>query len=132
MLLVTIAWVYVVLMAAVAEAGSPNGTLLGAFVTLLLYGVLPLGLGGYLFFSPARRRARRAAQARSASGIDPDHGGHPPGDAFAPVREEPRRVADAAPVAAADRPHPGRVQPVPRQAGQVGQPLAGLPRDEAR
>ena len=96
MLMVAIAWIYVVLMVAVVEATGPTGTLLGASVTLLCYGVLPLGLVGYLFFSPARRRARRAAEARlyvsdqtAAAGLDPDHGRHPPGDAVAPEREEP-------------------------------------------
>ncbi|HWI10586.1 MAG TPA: hypothetical protein VNU48_04595 [Burkholderiaceae bacterium] len=90
MLLIAIAWIYVVLMVAVVEAASPIGTLLGALFTLLLYGVLPLGIVAYLFFSPARRRARRAADARSAAlgGLDPHDGGHAPGDAVAPEREE--------------------------------------------
>jgi len=91
MLLTAVAWIYVVLMVAIAEAASPRGTLLGAAFTLLLYGVLPLGIVGYLFFSPARRRRRRAAEASSAAsaGLDPDRGGHAPGDAIAPEREEP-------------------------------------------
>ncbi|MEP7101566.1 MAG: hypothetical protein ABI781_13720, partial [Burkholderiales bacterium] len=91
MVLVAIAWIYVVLMVAVVEATSPQGTLLGAFFTLLLYGVLPLGIVGYLFLSPARKRARRAAEAASvgAGGVDPDHGGHAAGDAVAPERKEP-------------------------------------------
>jgi hypothetical protein len=90
MLLIAIAWIYVVLMVAVVEATSPIGTLLGALFTLLLYGVLPLGIVAYLFFRPARRRARRAAEARSAplSGRYPDDGGHAPGDAVAPERKE--------------------------------------------
>ena len=58
MVLVAIAWIYVVLMVAVVEATSPQGTLLGAFFTLLLYGMLPLGIVGYLLLSPARRRGR--------------------------------------------------------------------------
>ena len=86
MLLVTIAWLYVVLMVAVVEATSSRGTLLGALFTFVLYGLLPLGLVGYLFFSPARRRVRRSA-ARAA--LDPDEGGHPTGDAVAPERKEP-------------------------------------------
>ena len=57
MLLVAIAWLYVVLMVALVEATSSNGTLLGALFTLLVYGLLPVGLIGYLFFSPARCRA---------------------------------------------------------------------------
>ena len=87
MLLIAIAWLYVVLMVAVVEATSSNGTLLGAMFTLLLYGLLPLAIIGYLFFSPARRRVRRAAE--SASGLDPDEGGHATGDAVAPERKEP-------------------------------------------
>jgi predicted membrane channel-forming protein YqfA (hemolysin III family) len=91
MLLVAVGWVYVVLMVALVEATSPQGTLLGAAFTLLLYGVLPLGIVGYLFFSPARRRARRAVEGRStvAPGLDPDRRGHPAGDTVAPEREEP-------------------------------------------
>ena len=91
MLLVAIAWIYVVLMVAVVEATSPRGTLLGAFFTLLLYGVLPLGIVGYLLLSPARRRGRKAAEAASADvvAIDPDERSHAPGDAVAPERKEP-------------------------------------------
>jgi hypothetical protein len=91
MLLVAIAWIYVVLMVAVVEATSPQGTLLGAFFTLLLYGVLPLAIVGYLFFGTARGRARRAASAGSTGplGPDPDRGGHATGDAVAPERKEP-------------------------------------------
>jgi hypothetical protein len=86
MLLIAIAWLYVVGIVAVVEATSSNGTLLGALVTLLLYGLLPLGIVGYLFFSPARRRAKRSAEALAA---DPDEGGHAPGDAVTPERKEP-------------------------------------------
>lgn len=91
MLLVAIAWVYVVGMVAVVEATSPQGTLLGALVTLLLYGVLPLAIVGYLFLSPARRRSRRAAEPPDspAPGFDPDSRDHPPGDPLAPERKEP-------------------------------------------
>ena len=86
MVLVAMAWLYVVLLVAVVEATSSNGTLLGALVTVALYGVLPLGIVGYLFFSPARRRARRAAESAR---LDPDAGGHAAGDAVAPERKEP-------------------------------------------
>ncbi len=87
MILVAIGWMYVVLMMAAAEAASPGGTLLGALATLLLYGVLPLSIVLYVMGSPARRRARRSAEARAASG-PPDGGGHAAGDAVAPEREE--------------------------------------------
>jgi predicted membrane channel-forming protein YqfA (hemolysin III family) len=88
MYLVAIAWMYVVLMAAVVEATSSNGTVLGAAFTFLLWGVLPLTIVMYLLRAPTRRRERRAREAASAA-LDPDRGGHAPGDAVAPEREEP-------------------------------------------
>ncbi len=63
MYLTVIAWMYVVLMMAVAEATSPAGTLLGAVMTFLLYGLLPLSIVVYLMGTPARRRAIKAQQA---------------------------------------------------------------------
>jgi hypothetical protein len=92
MILVVIAWLYVVLMIAVVEATSTQGTVLGAVFTFLLYGVLPLAIISYLFFSPARRRAARdASSVEQAADVvaKPDGGDHPPSDAVAPVREEP-------------------------------------------
>jgi len=85
-LIVLIGWGYVVLMMALAEASGPSGSVLGAIVTLLLYGALPMGLIWYIGGARGRARARRAAQ----SGDDhPGGGGEPAGDAVAPVREEP-------------------------------------------
>ena len=84
--LVLIGWGYVVVMMAVAEALAPNGTVLGALSTLLLYGALPLWIVLYVMGAPGRRQARRAREAASAP---PDAGGHAPGDAVAPEREEP-------------------------------------------
>jgi hypothetical protein len=90
MYLVAIAWVYVVLMMAVAEAMHPNGSVLGAIFTFLLYGVLPLSIVMYLLRTPLRRRKRRAAEAAAiASSAQPDGGDHAPGDAVAPERKEP-------------------------------------------
>jgi hypothetical protein len=91
MLLIAIAWIYVVLMVAVVEATSSNGTVLGALFTLLMYGVLPLGIVGYLFFAPARRRARRALEAASIAPVAgaPDDRRHAAGDPVTPVRKEP-------------------------------------------
>ena len=91
MLLIAVAWMYVVLMVAVVEATSTQGSLLGALITFALYGVLPISIVGYLFFSPARRRARRTAEGASAVRLvdDPDGGSHPAGDAVPPVREKP-------------------------------------------
>ena len=92
MYLVAIAWMYVVLMMAVAEATSSNGTVLGAVVTFVLYGALPLSIVLYLLRTPGRRQARRAAEqaaAVDASAAPPDHGDHAAGNAIAPVRKEP-------------------------------------------
>lgn len=92
MYLVAIAWAYVALMMAAAEALSPQGTLFGAFVTLLLYGVLPLGLLLYILGTPGRRRRRRAADQAAASTGDGDASGHAaprPAQGLAAEREEP-------------------------------------------
>lgn len=83
-LIVAVGWGYVVVLMAAAEALSPRGTLLGAFFTLLLYGVLPLALVLYIVGWPARRRARAARE----SAAQPDGSGEAAGDAVAPEREE--------------------------------------------
>ena len=63
MYLVLIAWMYVAFMMAIAEATSPVGSLLGAAITFVLYGVLPMSVVGYIMGSPARRRALKAKEA---------------------------------------------------------------------
>ena len=93
MYLVAIAWIYVVLMMAVAEATNTNGTVVGAVFTFLGYGVLPLAIVMYIGRAPARRRLRRAREAQDAaqapSAVQPDGGDHAPGNAVAPERKEP-------------------------------------------
>lgn len=86
--LVALAWMYVVLMVAVAEAVSPQGTLLGALFTVLGWGVVPLSVVLYILATPARRRARQAREAADST-ADPDGSGHPTGDMVAPERKEP-------------------------------------------
>lgn len=86
--LVALAWMYVVLMVAVAESLSPQGTLLGAVFTVVGWGVVPLAIVLYILGTPARRRARRAAEA-ATSGPQPDRSGHAAGDPVAPERIEP-------------------------------------------
>ena len=95
--LVVIAWLYVALMMAVAEATNTNGTVLGAVFTFLLYGLAPVALVVYLMATPARRRAireREAAEREAAmrvgasASITPDAGGKTPADTVAPVREK--------------------------------------------
>lgn len=105
MYIVPIAWLYVVLMMAVAEATNTTGTVLGAIITFLLYGLGPVALVVYLMGSPARKRAikaREAAEATQATpsseaaqadvttdSIQPDASRHAPADAVSPVRKEP-------------------------------------------
>ena len=96
MYIVAIAWLYVALMMAVAEATNSNGTVLGAIVTFVFYGLAPVALLMYIMGTPARKKAmrareqaeREAAQAAAASG-HPDAGGEAAADAVAPVRKEP-------------------------------------------
>jgi hypothetical protein len=108
MYLVAIAWIYVVLLMAVAEALAPTGSVLGAVFTFVLYGVLPLTIVLYILGTPVRKRAlRRAAE----SAAQPDGRGEPSGDAVAPVREEAHAVLDRAPAAAADSADPRPREP---------------------
>ncbi|HUR89628.1 MAG TPA: hypothetical protein VMZ74_11120, partial [Ramlibacter sp.] len=62
-LLVIVAWLYVVLMMALAEATNSNGTVVGAVFTFVLYGVGPVALVTYIMMTPARKRAIRAREA---------------------------------------------------------------------
>jgi hypothetical protein len=62
MYLVAIAWMYVALMMAVAEATASNGTVMGAIVTFVLYGLVPISIVMYLLATPSRNRARKARE----------------------------------------------------------------------
>lgn len=98
MYIVIIAWLYVTLMMAVAEATNSTGTVMGAIFTFLLYGVLPLALVVYLLNTPARRRALQEREAaaqeearRAAASVAPDGSGEAsggPAEPVAPVREK--------------------------------------------
>jgi len=89
MYLIAIGWIYVVLMVALVEALSSNGTVIGAVFTFLLWGVVPLAIVLYLLRTPARRRQRRAQAAGGSALLDPDGGGHAAGHAVTAEREEP-------------------------------------------
>lgn len=109
MYLVVIAWVYVVLMMAVAEATNSNGSVLGAIITFLLYGVGPVAIVAYIMGTPGRKRAIKAREAAElaaarqgadalpspgsspspgANSSQPDAGREAPADTVAPVRKE--------------------------------------------
>jgi hypothetical protein len=98
MYLILIAWLYVALMMAVAEASSPIGSILGAITTFVLYGAAPVALLMYILGTPGRKRAIKAREAREreeweakqkAGSGQPDAGGEAPADAVPPVRKEP-------------------------------------------
>lgn len=100
MYMVVIAWLYVTVLMAIAEATSPTGSVLGAVITLVLYGLLPLSIVVYILGTPGRRRklyaqemqarAEAVQAAAPKASVEPDAGNHAPGDAaIAPVREEP-------------------------------------------
>ncbi len=112
MYIVPMAWLYVALMMAVAEANHPTGTLLGALMTFVLYGLGPVLLVVYLMGAPGRRRAiksQEAAELEAANALkaqaqaqtqvqdqdqaqalaEPDAGSQAATDTVAPVREKP-------------------------------------------
>ncbi|MFO1341301.1 MAG: hypothetical protein U1F53_24295 [Burkholderiaceae bacterium] len=67
--IIAIGWMFVVMLMTLAEATSPAGTLLGAAITFVLYGVLPLSIVLYILGTPGRKRARRRAEeAEQAAG----------------------------------------------------------------
>ena len=95
--IVPIAWIFVVVLMSVAEATSTQGTVLGAFFTFVLYGLIPLAIVMYLLGTPSRRRARQRAEAAEAQPVGPaestrgdaDGSGHAPAARGAAEREEP-------------------------------------------
>jgi choline-glycine betaine transporter len=87
MMLVAIAWLFVIAMVALVELASPQGSVLSALGTVVFCGALPLGLVLWLMGASSRRRRLRAAGA-AASAADPDGGGHAAGGAVAAEREE--------------------------------------------
>ena len=103
MYIIPIAWIYVALMMSVAEATNTNGTVLGALVTFVLYGLLPVGLVLYIMGTPGRKRLLRAkaeheqAQREALAAAQPevplpdapDARGHAPADPVAPVGKKP-------------------------------------------
>lgn len=94
MYLVAIAWLYVAVMMSAAEAMHSQGSVLGAIITFVFYGLLPVSLVMYILGTPSRKKARRAREAAEAAAASspPDAGGQAPGaaeaDGVAPVRKE--------------------------------------------
>jgi Ca2+/H+ antiporter len=93
MYLVLIAWLYVAVMMAVAEATSQVGSLMGALITFLLYGALPITLVAYIMATPARMRRRKAQEAAQQQAAvlstAPNASRESASDPIASVRKEP-------------------------------------------
>lgn len=107
MWIIVVAWMYVAVLMAVAEAVHPGGSVGGAVATFFLYGLGPMCLVIYLLNSPARRKRLRQQEAAqqaplnateplgSAAGLsqptlansvaDANGGGHAAGDPIAAV-----------------------------------------------
>lgn len=115
MYLVLIAWLYVALMMAVAEATHTTGTVLGAVITFVLYGLLPMSVVLYLMGSPARRRAIKAKEAAER--------------AEALALAQAKQASDPAPLTAAPAaapPHAAEGALAPHHAAE-GAPASGAP-----
>lgn len=93
--LVLIAWLYVALMMALAEATHSQGTVLGAIFTFLLFGVGPVALVAYIMGAPGRRKLRQQQEAEAIKQAQEgqlapqaDASDHAPADPVAPERKE--------------------------------------------
>lgn len=64
--IVALGWMFVVVLMSAAEATSPQGSLLGAVVTFVFYGLVPVGIVVYVMNTPHRRRARRRLEEEEA------------------------------------------------------------------
>jgi uncharacterized membrane protein len=67
MYIVVIAWLYVAIMMAAAEATHVNGSILSAIFTFIGYGLLPVGLVIYVMQSPARKKRRQTLEAAESA-----------------------------------------------------------------
>lgn len=69
--IVALGWMFVVVLMSAAEATSPQGSLLGAMVTFVFYGLVPVGIVVYVMNTPHRRRARRRQEEEEARNAAP-------------------------------------------------------------
>jgi hypothetical protein len=99
--IVALAWIYVAGLAALAEAFSPQGTVLGALFTFVLYGALPLGIVLYVMATPARKKALRRAELQAEARAEGAVAAEAAQSALEPDgRDHAAAGATAAPVAA--------------------------------
>jgi mannose/fructose/N-acetylgalactosamine-specific phosphotransferase system component IID len=92
MYLIAIAWGYVALMMALVEATSSQGSILGALITLLLYGILPISILMYCMATPHRKAARKRKEEQearlAAESSHANSGDHAPADPLPSVGKE--------------------------------------------
>jgi len=104
MYIVLIAWLYVAFMMSAAEATNTNGTVLGAVVTFVLYGLLPVSILMYIMGTPGRKRLlreREAAEMQAARALQ-EAGAVPLSHAAAPDTGS-QTAADAVPAGMGER-----------------------------
>lgn len=117
MYLVVIGWLYVTVMMAVAEVASPQGSLLGAAVTFIFYGLVPVAIVAYILGTPARKRALREreqseAEAYQAKAHEATAGQASPTPGLPGSTPEPHAGGEA-PAAGAEPLHRGPVRKEP-------------------
>lgn len=66
LILIGLTWMFIVVLMAAAEGTSPQGSWVGAFFTLLGYGVMPLSIVLYIMATPIRRQRRAFQEAQAA------------------------------------------------------------------
>lgn len=114
MYLVVIGWLYVTLLMAIAEASAEQGSLLGAIVTFVLYGLLPMSIVLYILGTPGRKRALRARhQAEMAAWTAAQQ---PPASPPSEQADAPAQTAPSTPAESALRSHPDTSSHTPTAA----------------
>jgi hypothetical protein len=95
MYIVPIAWLYVALMMAVAEATNTTGTVLGGIITFVLYGLGPVALVVYLMGAPARRKAIKAREKAAFESLRAAAADAPPAQAKQTLPDSPQDAVAA-------------------------------------
>lgn len=104
MLIVIIAWMYVVILMALTEHSFIAG-----LMTLLLYGLLPLGTVVYLLNTPARRARRKRAEQEAERQALPTQDLSAGGDEGAAGEDRPQDAAAPGGVEAEDAEAAGKM-----------------------
>ena len=115
MYIIAIAWIYVTLMMAVAEATNSTGTVLGAIVTFVLYGMMPVSILVYILSTPARKRAIKAREAAEQSAYEAQQAAQRP----AAVPSDPSHAVEQDPLQASVAPDTSGKTPATTECSTV-------------